>query len=99
MRVRASASEKLMGRNFGFFSNPSRIGELGEKLRNTASIDPSLNASAARCGVRFTSVVFSDVTPPTSRIFCDTIRVPLPSGPTAIRLPLSSVRSFNVSSA
>ena len=88
-----------MGRNFGFFSNPSRIGKSGEKLRNTASIDPSLQRFGRALRVRFTNVVFSDVTPPASRIFCDTIRVPLPSGPTAIRLPLSSVRSFNVSSA
>src|SRR6516225_8148829 len=56
---------------------------------HTASTLPSFSASTAVAAMKGNSVAVSEFTPPLPRICSAASRVPLPAGPTAMRLPLS----------
>jgi hypothetical protein len=98
IRVKASAIGKLIMRTLGFWSNDLTAVASGAPMIHTASTWPSFIASTAAVPAKGKNVAVSEFTPPLPRTCSAEARVPLPSGPTAMRFPLScdsrSNRSF-----
>src|SRR5262245_37721312 len=89
IRVKASAIGKLIMRTLGFWRNDLTAVASGAPRIHTASTLPSFIASTAAVPAKGKNVAVSEFTPPLPRICSADVRVALPSGPTAMRFPMS----------
>src|SRR5271166_3063556 len=89
IRVKASACGKLIRRILGFRMNEWTADASGAPTTHTTSTLPSFIASTAADPAKGNNVAVSEFTPPLPRICSAEARVPLPTGPTAMRFPLS----------
>src|SRR6516162_3172499 len=89
IRVKASDMGKLIGRTLEFLRNDWTAVASGTPIIQTASTCPSARALSAADPANGRNVAVSEVTPPLPRTCSAVCRVALPTGPTAMRLPLS----------